>query len=92
VATARGRVLLDGLGERLRIVEDQLLAGLDDEDRQSFRALLQRVAVHAATALDAGPLDGAAPDPALSRGRPPGRHRGNQAAIRVSRPARVPAG
>jgi DNA-binding MarR family transcriptional regulator len=62
VATTRGRALLDGLGARLRAAEEQLLAGLDDEDRQSFRALLQRVAVHAATAL--GPLsaDGAAPD------------------------------
>ena len=52
MATAHGRALLDGLGERLRAAEDQLLAGLDDEDRRSFRALLQRVAVHAATALD----------------------------------------
>jgi len=51
-ATARGRALLDGLGERLRAAEDQLLAGLDDEEQQSFRALLQRVAVHAATTLD----------------------------------------
>src|SRR6266581_1885803 len=59
VATARGRVLLDELGERLRAAEDQLLAGLDDDaDRQAFRMLLQRVAVHAATALDP-----AAPDP-----------------------------
>ena len=63
VATARGRALLDGLGERLRAAEDQLLAGLDDEDRQSFRALLQRVAVHAATALDATALDAAVPPP-----------------------------
>jgi hypothetical protein len=39
-------------GDRLRAAEDQLLAGLDDKDRQTFRALLQQVAVHAATALD----------------------------------------
>jgi DNA-binding MarR family transcriptional regulator len=58
VATERGRALLDGLGTRLRTAEDQVLAGLDnDADRQAFRALLQRLAVHAATALDS-----AAPD------------------------------
>jgi DNA-binding MarR family transcriptional regulator len=54
VATRHGRAVLDGLGERLRAAEDQVLAGLDDGgDRQAFRALLQRLAVHAATALDA---------------------------------------
>jgi DNA-binding MarR family transcriptional regulator len=59
VATGRGRVLLDELGERLRKAEDQVLAGLGEaEDRQAFRALLQRLAVHAATALDT-----TAPDP-----------------------------
>jgi DNA-binding MarR family transcriptional regulator len=53
VATERGRALLDTLGAGLRAAEEQLLAGLDDDaDRQAFRALLQRVAVHAATALD----------------------------------------
>lgn len=53
VATARGRALLDGLSARLRTAEDQVLAGLDDDaDRQAFRELLQRLAVHAATALD----------------------------------------
>jgi DNA-binding MarR family transcriptional regulator len=53
VATARGRALLDGLGERLREAEDQVLAGLDGaDDRQAFRALLRRLALHAATALD----------------------------------------
>jgi DNA-binding MarR family transcriptional regulator len=62
VATARGRVLLDGLGEQLCAAEDQLLAGMDDDaDRQAFRSLLQRVAVHAATALDP-----AAPDPCIA--------------------------
>ena len=63
VATTRGRSLLDGLGAQLRAAEDQLLAGLDEADRQAFRALLQRVAVHAATALDAAGPDPAAPDP-----------------------------
>jgi len=64
VATAPGRALLDGLGERLRAAEDQVLAGLDDEDRQSFRALLQRVAVHAATTVDAaGPQQCTEPAP-----------------------------
>jgi DNA-binding MarR family transcriptional regulator len=53
VATSRGRAVLDGLGERLRAAEDQVLGGLDDDrDRQAFRALLQRLAVHAAIALD----------------------------------------
>src|SRR5689334_24975842 len=52
VATTRGRDLLDGLGKRLREAEDQVLAGLDDEDKKSFRSLLQRVAFHAATALE----------------------------------------
>src|SRR6266571_343451 len=59
VATTRGRALLDGLGERLRAAEDQVLAGLDRaDDREAFRTLLQRLALHAATALDS-----AAPDP-----------------------------
>ena len=53
VATAPGRALLGRLGEQLRAAEDQVLAGLDsDTDRQAFRALLQQLAVHAATALD----------------------------------------
>jgi len=62
VATSRGRAVLDGLGDRLRAAEDQVLAGLDDDrDRQAFRALLQRLAVHAATALDS-----AAPDACIA--------------------------
>ncbi len=64
VATAHGRTLLDGLGEQLRTAEDQLLAGLDDDDRKEFRSLLQRVAVHAATALDAASPDPCVADPA----------------------------
>ena len=64
VATTRGRALLDGLGERLRAAEDQVLAGLDnDADRQAFRALLRRLAVHAATALDATALDACGTEP-----------------------------
>ena len=64
VATARGRALLDGLGERLREAEDQVLAGLDEaEDRQAFRTLLQRLAMHAATTLDSTARDSAGPDP-----------------------------
>ena len=68
VATARGRVLLDGLGERLREAEDQVLAGLDGaDDRRAFRTLLQRLALHAATALDSTSADpctvGPAPAP-----------------------------
>ena len=50
VATPLGRALLGELGKRLRAAEDHVLAGLDDEtDRQAFRALLQQLAVHAAT-------------------------------------------
>jgi DNA-binding MarR family transcriptional regulator len=56
VATARGRALLDRLGARLHAAEEQVLAGLDnDADRQAFRTLLQRLAMHAATALDSAP-------------------------------------
>jgi hypothetical protein len=78
VATARGRALLGELGERLRVAEDQVLAGLEhDEDRQAFRTLLQRLAVHAATALDATALDAtaldvAAPDPCTAKPAPEG--------------------
>ena len=57
MATTRGRAVLDELSERLRAAEDQVLAGLDDDgDRQTFRALLQRLAVHAA-ALDSATSD-----------------------------------
>ena len=64
VATARGRALLGELGERLRAAEDQVLAGLDEaEDRQAFRTLLQRLALHAATALDS-----TTPDPCTDPG------------------------
>ncbi len=50
--------LLDGLGKRLREAEDQVLAGLDEaEDRQAFRTLLQRLSLHAATALESTSAD-----------------------------------
>jgi MarR family transcriptional regulator, transcriptional regulator for hemolysin len=64
VATAHGRALLDKLGERLREAEDQVLAGLDEaEDRQVFRILLQRLSLHAATALDSASADPCTPAP-----------------------------
>jgi DNA-binding MarR family transcriptional regulator len=53
VATTQGQALLDELGARLRSAEDQVLAGLDNHaDQQAFRGLLQRLAMHAASALD----------------------------------------
>ena len=53
----RYTITLDGLGERLRATEDQVLAGLDDDgERQAFRALLQRLAVHAAIFPDSAAL------------------------------------
>jgi DNA-binding MarR family transcriptional regulator len=64
VTTMHGRALLDRLREQLRSAEEQVLAGLDDnEDRQAFRALLRRLAVHAATALDSTPLDACTTEP-----------------------------
>jgi DNA-binding MarR family transcriptional regulator len=48
VATRRGHDTLTRLGQRLRAAEEQLLSGLDaDEDRQVFRRLLRRLALHA---------------------------------------------
>ncbi len=48
VATPRGRDTRTRLDQRLRAAEEQLLGGLDtDEDRQVFRSLLRRLAVHA---------------------------------------------
>jgi hypothetical protein len=52
------------VADSLREAEDQVLAGLAEaEDRQAFRALLQRLALHAATTLDSTALDSAGPDP-----------------------------
>lgn len=54
-ATDAGRELLAQLGRRLAAAEDQVLAGLEDQqDRQEFRGLLRRLATHA-EGLDPGP-------------------------------------
>jgi DNA-binding PadR family transcriptional regulator len=48
VATPDGRTCLTRLDERLRAAEEQLLSGLDaGPDRQVFRTLLRRLALHA---------------------------------------------
>ncbi len=48
VVTRRGGDTLTRLDQRLRAAEEQLLSGLDtDEDRQVFRRLLRRLALHA---------------------------------------------
>ena len=48
VATPHGRTTLTRLDQQLRAAEEQLLSGLDaEEDRQLFRRLLRRLAVHA---------------------------------------------
>jgi DNA-binding MarR family transcriptional regulator len=48
VATPHGRATLTRLDQQLRAAEEQLLSGLDTgEDRQVFRRLLRRLAVHA---------------------------------------------
>ncbi len=44
-ATAKGRDLLSGLDDDLRAAEDHLLAPLDGEARQAFRAQLRVLAV-----------------------------------------------
>jgi DNA-binding PadR family transcriptional regulator len=50
VATPDGRSCLTRLDERLRAAEEQLLSGLDTgQDRQTFRTLLRRLALHAST-------------------------------------------
>jgi DNA-binding MarR family transcriptional regulator len=47
-ATPHGRDALTRLDQQLRAAEEQLLSGLDTgEDRQVFRRLLRRLAVHA---------------------------------------------
>jgi DNA-binding MarR family transcriptional regulator len=48
VATPHGRDTLARLYQQLRAAEEQVLSGLDSgEDRQVFRGLLRRLAVHA---------------------------------------------
>jgi DNA-binding MarR family transcriptional regulator len=55
VATGAGRDLLGDLDERLHAAEDGVLRGLgSDDDRQAFRALLRRLAMHV-SALDPVP-------------------------------------
>jgi len=50
VATACGEEQLATLNERLRGAEEQVLSGLDEEDRQAFRILLRRVAMSVSSA------------------------------------------
>jgi DNA-binding MarR family transcriptional regulator len=48
VATRAGRTRLTRLDERLHAAEEELLSGLDaEQDRQAFRTLLRRLALHA---------------------------------------------
>jgi DNA-binding MarR family transcriptional regulator len=55
LVTALGRERLGDLGQRLRAAEQHVLAGLaTDADRQTFRTLLQQLAMHA-NALDPAP-------------------------------------
>jgi DNA-binding MarR family transcriptional regulator len=55
LVTALGRERLEDLGQRLRAAEEHVLAGLASEaDRQAFRGLLQRLAMHA-NAMDPAP-------------------------------------
>src|SRR6202035_5417513 len=84
-ATPCGRTCLTHLDERLRAAEEQLLSGLDTgQDRQVFRALLRRLALHASAGEPAGtacgaPADvprGAGPRPAPLGGRRRARRRG----------------
>src|SRR5580693_10241156 len=63
VATPDGRSCLTRLDERLRAAEEQLLSGLDTrQDRQVFRALLRRLALHAGAGEPSGPACEAAAD------------------------------
>jgi len=45
--TKRGATLLADLDKRLALVEAQVLAALDPDERTTFRSLLQRIAAHA---------------------------------------------
>ncbi len=49
VATTAGRRVRVRVGRRLRLAEDEVLAGVDAADRKAFRALLIRVAESVAT-------------------------------------------
>ena len=68
-ATPDGRTCLTHLDERLRAAEEQLLSGLDTgQDRQVFRALLRRLALHASAGEPAGTACGAVADVARMSG------------------------
>jgi DNA-binding MarR family transcriptional regulator len=75
VTTDRGRALLADLDQRLARAEDRVLAALDDSDRETFRALLQRLATHAdaldpvASACEVVDKMGAAHGPAAAASR-----------------------
>ena len=77
VATSGGRSCLTRLDERLRAAEEQLLSGLDTgQDRQVFRTLLRRLALHASAGEPAGPACDAAADVARMSGPAGGPGRG----------------
>jgi len=74
VATPDGRSCLTRLDARLRAAEEQLLSGLDTgQDRQVFRTLLRRLALHADAGEPAGPACEAAADVARMNGPAGGR-------------------
>jgi DNA-binding MarR family transcriptional regulator len=69
VATPDGRTCLTRLDERLRAAEEQLLSGLDTgQDRQVFRTLLRRLALHASAGEPASTACDAAADVARMSG------------------------
>lgn len=43
VLTDKGRGLMDGVQDRLEILEDKLLGGLDPEERRNLRSYLDRI-------------------------------------------------
>lgn len=47
LATDAGRALLEDVQQRLRHAEDEVLSPLPDDDRATFREMLQRLATHA---------------------------------------------
>jgi DNA-binding MarR family transcriptional regulator len=69
VATPDGRSCLTHLDERLRAAEEHLLSGLDaGQDRQMFRTLLRRLALHASAGEPVGTACDAAADVARMSG------------------------
>ncbi len=66
MATPHGWDTLARLDERLRAAEEHLLSALDtDEDRQLFRSMLRRLAVHASADAPVSAPCGAAGDGTL---------------------------